>query len=89
VMLVVEAPGNFILYDVGAMSFHAFRSGRKALSEEVARKLYDEVLFVQEIVAGDNTPTPGTALDPDVPTEIVAEEQYQAGRYLRISRLKH
>jgi hypothetical protein len=86
VLLVTPHPGQFLVYDVGAISFKTFNAERKNVLREIDRKLYDEVLFAQELSFSDKKPVKGSALDPSITLETVLERQYTATSFIRISR---
>ena len=87
-LLVTAVPSQFVVYDVGALSFANFHAHREAVLRELDRKLYDEILFVQEIGYADKQPTAQTRADADLVLETLVERQYGGSSFLRISRLK-
>jgi hypothetical protein len=85
-LVVTTVPAQFVIYDVGAVSFEHFKAHREEMLRELDRKLYTEVLFVQEIDQADGRPTAATALPPEVTLENVMERQHTTSGYTRISR---
>jgi hypothetical protein len=87
-LIVSAVQSEFLIYDVGVMGLDAFKTARAEVQADLARKRYDEVLVVQEILGG--VPTPTSAVDADVPLEMVFERTISKyGMRVRISRLKH
>jgi hypothetical protein len=88
ILLVTVFPGQFDIYGIGAISFRAFKKGRATLAKELDRRLFDEVLFSQEVTFGTGKPTEATALPDDVAVEVLGERVVSSHSFMRLSRLK-
>lgn len=87
-LVVTDLPAELAIHPVSAVTFETFKNMRVLVGREVDRKLYDEVLFVQEINVSNGRPSGATELAPDVEIVPVLERQYTGARFLRVSRWK-
>jgi hypothetical protein len=87
VLLVTQLPGQFLIYDVGAITFDRFNTERKDKNNEIHRPVYDEVLFVQELSLKTGHPNRGFEVDSEVKLETMLERQFDGRSFLRISRM--
>jgi hypothetical protein len=89
ILFVTGFPGQFHLYDVASIGFGMFKRTRGTIYKELEHKLWDDVIFAQEINFTTGKASDTTTLPDDVHVEVIEERHYGNGSFIRISRLKH
>ena len=87
IAIIADRPGLYTPHRWGAVSFSYGNKHKKRLTNDLKRKLYQEILVLQSIRYGKDLPLRKQALDPYYKTEMLYESQYSATKKLRLSRV--
>ena len=87
VMVIVDRPGQFTVFNYGAISFAHANSNKKIFINELERRLFSNIYVFQRITYHNGEPAKDYKLDSDYVLETVEEMQLTATEYLRISRV--
>jgi len=86
ILLVYSRPGQFVVYNYGAISFSTANNQKDTVMEQYRNRLFNKIYVVQEISYETKTPFPSDVLDPSYNLQTVSE--IQSGTYLlRISEV--
>jgi len=86
ILLIYSRPGQFVIYNYGAISFSTANQDKNTVLEQYRNRLFNKIYVVQEISYETKTPDPSDVLDPSYNLHTVNE--IQSGTYLlRISEV--
>jgi hypothetical protein len=87
VLVIADTPGIYAAQEIGAVGFGYANQKRDQLVQELDRRLYTEILVVQNILYADDQPSASTRLKPPFVLEPVADLQNTGDDYIRIARV--
>lgn len=84
-VIIVDRPGQYTIYDHGAISFGYANDNVEPLTTSLRRRLFNEVYVVQDVEYATGRPVPGQELDTRFALVPVWEFQNSASEWVRVS----
>ena len=86
-LIIVSRPGQYAVFNYGAVNFSHARKSKKTLLNSFRRHLYPDMIVVQEMEYESQEPLEKEVLPEDYGLETLKEIQFTAKRWVRISRV--
>ena len=86
-LIIVSRPGQYAVFNYGAVNFSHARKSKKTLLNSFRRHLYQDMIVVQEMEYESQEPLEKEVLPEDYGLETLKEIQFTAKRWVRISRV--
>lgn len=86
-LLITSRPGQYTIYDYGAIDFNYANQHIDALENELSRNLYSQIFVVQNYEYATEEPIRVDDLDERLTLSPLAQGQLTAEEYIKISRV--
>ena len=87
ILVIADRPGQYTVMNYGAVNFQHARANSELLIKELRRRLYRDIIVVQEISYETGEPNLLTALPQEFELDTHSELQYTSDHFVRLSKV--